>query len=86
MGVSKLRFCPRSCRACVNRIIIHVQAPNTELAVKRLVKQTVAATREKGGAAADMDEKTLKRALRQRLKEGTLKNVTVTNDVAIYCR
>lgn len=55
--------------------------------MKQLVKQAAAATRGKGGAAAELDDKRLRRALKQRLKkEGGLGRVTVVDNVATYSK
>lgn len=62
-----------------------MQAPEAELPVKQLVKQAVVAAREKGGKTAELDQKILKQTLRQRLRDGKIKKVTVANDVAVYC-
>lgn len=61
------------------------QAPNKELAVKRLVKRAVTTAREQGGVATGMDDKELRRALKRRLLNG-LRRVTVVDEIATYTR
>lgn len=77
--VPSLPQSPSDCAFCL-RV---EQVPDNKLAVKRLVKQAVTAVREKGGTAAKLDEKLLKRTLRQRLRDG-LRGVTVTGTTAAY--
>lgn len=76
----------RNARAtsCIVLDGVVLQAPKAELPVKQLVKRAVVAAREKGGKTAELDQKVLKQALRKRLKDGKLKKVTVTDDVAVY--
>lgn len=48
------------------------------------MKQAAAAARSKGGPAAEVDDKRLRRALRQRLKTEGIRRVSIADNVATY--
>lgn len=79
--------CHIHCTNSINRVndwLFAAQAPEKKLVVKELVKQAVVSAKGKGEIGGELDRKSLKRALRQRLKKcGT---VDIRGGVAYYTK